>query len=65
MFRAKLVNSICSKQFSCKTHVPNASPLLERIQSFSLPTVSKLTLSTYLEKQNFVFPIPEVFWLKV
>ena len=40
-------------------------PLLERIQSFSLPTVSKLTLSTNLEKENFVFQIPEVFWSEV
>ena len=53
------------QQFSYKTDVPNASPLLERIQPFSLPTVSKLTLSTYLEKENFVFHIPEVFWPKV
>ena len=60
----KVVNSIM-QQFSYKTDVPNASPLLERIQSFSLPTVSKLTLSTYLEKENFVFHIPEVFWPKV
>ena len=49
------------QQFSYKTDVPNPSPLLERIQSFSLPTVSKLTFSAYLEKENFVFQIPEVF----
>ena len=53
------------QQFSYETDVANASPLLERSQSFSLPTVRKLTLSTYLEKENFVFQIPEVFWSEV